>query len=550
MKKLDNFTFAKTINEELQDDFISSFETNQILTELEIEQNKVYFCSEKTHNLIEKTVQSYNIIDKENNLINTFNKRTDAINENSNHTESKIVEYFDENKTEKSSYTKLFENYNKLLNKKIDNLQKINNIYNAFEIDALKEKTYKYKKISSLLISNYNRQQYNIKKDNQLVKQKIENEFNADYYPKEKKVNFFKDLTKNERIYCISQFCSDYSFLTPSNVLDYLEKNPDNTEDLIKSEIIEKARIESNNIKPTDILYNYINKGYGNRIEHLPYIITKIYSNGNEEIEYSESKKDALKYIEQERKISNADFINLYQNDKHSKLLLETTKYYIRDYENNTFKGIVDNKEFSKIYNKEIIGNEKITDDTSQVLLDYLKKENYSLYKEKNNDNLSLINNRNNSKTNEDIGNILFSINFIAKNEQKKIIESNKNNRNIIFANEGTQEASEIRDITAKLLGNLGREGNKNYKDSEKEYLKAKQQRDFLSINYKKFTKNYENLLNNNTANNIKKQSTQMIERLLKSDLTKEQIDKVFKETYKAIEKMEKINTITKGRKK
>ena len=181
MKKLDNFTFAKTINEELQDDFISSFETNQILTELEIEQNKVYFCSKKTHNLIEKTVQSYDIIDKENNLINTFNKKTDAINENPIHTESKIVEHFDENKTEKSSYTKLFENYNKLLNKKIDNLQKINNIYNAFEIDALKEKTYKYKKISSLLISNYNRQQYNIKKDNQLVKQKIENDFNVDY---------------------------------------------------------------------------------------------------------------------------------------------------------------------------------------------------------------------------------------------------------------------------------------------------------------------------------------------------------------------------------
>lgn len=549
MKKLDNFTFAKTINEELQDDFISSFETNQILTELEIEQNKVYFCSEKTHNLIDKTVQSYDIIDKENNLINTFNKKTDAINENSNHAESKIVEHYDENKTEKSNYTKLFENYIELLNKKIDDLQKINNIYNAFEIDALKEKTYKYKKISSLLISNDNRHLYDIKKDNLITKQKIEKEINTEYYPEEKKTNFFEDLSKNERIYCISQICSDYSFLTPSNVLDYLERNPENTEDIIKSDIIEKAKTEGNNIQPTDLLYKFIDKGYGNRIEHLPYIISKVYSNGDEEIEYASSKDKALKYIDQERKTTSAEFINLYQNDKDKKLLLESTRKHIRDYENNTFEGYVDNKEFSRIYNKEIIGNEKITDDTSQVLLDYLKKENYSLYKEKNNDNLSLINNRNNSKTNEDIGNILFSINFIAKDEQKRITESNKNNRNIIFTNEGTQKASEIRDITAKLLGNLGREGNKDYKDSEKEYLKAKQQRDFLSVNYKRFTKNYENLLDN-TADNIKKQSTQMIERLLKSGLTKEQIDKVFKETYKAIEKMEKINTITRGRKK
>ena len=87
-------------------------------------------------------------------------------------------------------------------------------------------------------------------------------------------------------------------------------------------------------------------------------------------------------------------------------------------------------------------------------------------------------------------------------------------------------------------------------KQEQEEYLKVKKQRDFLSINHKNFIKNYENILKHKTVNEINKPLTDMIEKTLKTGLTNEQIKKVFSESYKTIKKMEKINTITKGKKR
>lgn len=322
---------------------------------------------------------------------------------------------------------------------------------------------------------------YNIRKEDLILKSKIENSYNKDTYQK----GLWTDLSIKQKAAAVSEVSAKYIMFKPDTLIDFFNKNPNELENYLDKNIIEKIKQIKNVNEPRNILYNLIENAYHEQLEPSSYRIEKNYKKDIKELNFINNKEDAKDFIDSLFK-NEKDLVlaELYDN-KSGKLLYGETKYLITDYENNRKWGIMNATDFTDLYNNNKQGRQKIQDRTSAIILDYLEKNNKPVIW--NDKNIYLKDSITGYQYKTDVNEILKTALKTASEEKNKIIEKNhyKNlsGNPVVILSEGTLEAASLENLCDKLIENYNGKKETDYNKLEEKITKLEKGRDRLSIN-------------------------------------------------------------------
>lgn len=461
--------------------------------------------------------------------------------------ESNGIKYFTDNEQnlyEKKDNSEHIITCNKIIENHISLLK--NEIKNSIGIEkySLENQIAYFSRINSQNKVGQNEFYYNIKKENLILKAKIENS----YEEGKSKNGLWNKLTIKQKAAAVSEISSKYIFLKPDSLINFFNKNPSELENYLDKDATEKIKSIRNINKPQNILYNLIENAYHEQLEPSSYRIERNYINDIKECNFTDDKENGKKFIDSLfKEEKDLIFAELYDNI-NEKLIYSETKYLITDHENNLKYGLMNSTDFTNLYNENKKGNQKIQDKTSSIILDYLEKNEKPVIW--NNKNIYLKDNRTGYQYKTNINEIIETAQKLAEKEKNKIIEKNhyKNlsGNPVILLSEGTLESSTLEKLCEKLKENYNGKEESKYDRLEAKITKLEQERDKLSIN-------------NRTHLEEKKQSQSLsyknhqklieIEKRMTSGLNDEQIESILKATEKMAERAINLNN-SKGRKK
>lgn len=487
------------------------------------------------------------------NLVNTFAQTdltysdTALILENAN--QNNIKYYVDKEKNlfeekdkklEQIPCSKIMENY--IENKKTENKNTFGfqNFLNENHISRLCQ-------INSALKVGQNEYYYNIRKNDNFLKEKIENEYSKN------NDEIWNNLTLKQKTAAIGNITSKNSLYNPSKIIKTLNTNPSILEKYLSKEEIADIKKIPNTNNPLKPLYNIIEKAYKEELQPSAFKIVKYYPEDITEINFTDNKEDGKNFLLENRKDeNNLVFSELYDN-KNNTLLFEASKDRYTDYESNVREGKITASEFSKLYNDDKNNLEKINDKASQTYLEYLEEHGKSL--EWNNDgSLSLKDKKFRASTTVTLKQALEATKNIAKKEIEKTKEDNQikaifdyalKGEKILMANEGTLRDESVKNNMNSLINN-NRESRKEFFELSDKIRKLQEEKNRLSVN------NISHISENKTSpvlNYSQNQKLNSIEKKLTSGLSEKQINTILSETEKMADKFINMNNIKRSRK-
>lgn len=461
--------------------------------------------------------------------------------------ESNGIHYFTDNEKnlyEKKDNSEYIISYNKIIENHISLLK--NEIKNSIGIEkySLENQISYFSRINSQIKVGQNEFYYNIKKENFILKAKIENS----YEESKSKNGLWNELTIKQKAAAVSEISSKYIFLKPDTLINFFNKNPSELENYLDKDTTEKIKSINNINKPQNILYNLIENAYHEQLEPSPYKIERNYINDIKECNFTDDKENGKNFIDslfkEEKDIILAE---LYDN-RNGKLIYSETKYLITDHENNLKYGLMNATDFTNLYNENKKGNQKIQDKTSSIILDYLEKNEKPVIW--NNKTIYLKDNITGYQYKTNINEIIETAQKLAEKEKNKIIEKNhyKNlsGNPVILLSEGTLESATLEKLCDKLKENYDGKEESEYDRLEAKITKLEQERDKLSINNRTHLEEKKQNLSLSYKNH---QKLIEIEKRMASGLNDEQIESILKATEKMAERAINLNN-SKGRKK
>lgn len=277
--------------------------------------------------------------------------------------------------------------------------------------------------------------------------------------------------------------------LTNEQSINLIKNNPSIIETQESDKVLKtKSKgFDESNEKAFAIAYKHL-------LEPAKFICEYYFDNNNKRTFYTNDIDENIEFFRESfESLKTLKQISIISNDASKCLIGEITKTHAHDYQLDSHFGLMTPQLFSQIYNEnKTKDSEIINDETSKIILDFLKENNQNIYVIKNNEkNIMFYNKKTENNENVNIGiesfeNILETAFYFSQINKKDNMSENK------LGN------SEISAICKKCLSNYRGEFNPLYKTYEKMIDDYNKQKEFLSINHNRFSDNYKKITERN----------------------------------------------------